>query len=85
MQVRILETTSELAAYQFTSYALQALLQHYSGDGPGGPGGAGSAAGSGAGACLACRTDSDTDEPGGLYMELRPDVRPLVRPYLHTR
>jgi hypothetical protein len=76
-----METTGDLTVYRCTSYALQCLLQHYSGaDGPV-PGGA---AGSGWGGPGPGR-GAASPEPEGLYWMIRPDIQPLVKPYLTTR
>ncbi len=77
-----METTGDLTVYRFTSYALQCLLQHYTGvssDG-GGVGQARSTSGAAGG-----RAGAASPEPEGLYWEIRPDIRPLVKPYLTTR
>ncbi|GIL60616.1 hypothetical protein Vafri_15149, partial [Volvox africanus] len=76
--VRIMETTGDLMVYRCTSYALQCLLQHYSGGG-------GSEGGGGGGGGYGGRATAASPEPEGLYGRIPPDIQPLVKPYLTTR
>ncbi|KAG2423364.1 hypothetical protein HYH02_015337 [Chlamydomonas schloesseri] len=82
--VRVMETTGDLTVYRFTSYALQCLLQHYTGGSGDGSGGGPARITSGA-AGAGGRAGAASPEPEGLYWEIRSDIRPLVKPYLTTR
>ncbi|PNW78179.1 hypothetical protein CHLRE_10g467200v5 [Chlamydomonas reinhardtii] len=79
--VRVMETTGDLTVYRFTSYALQCLLQHYTG----GSNDGGVARITSGAAAAGGRPGAASPEPEGLYWEIRPDIRPLVKPYLTTR
>lgn len=76
-----METTGDLTVYRFTSYALQCLLQHYTG----GSNDGGVARITSGAAAAGGRPGAASPEPEGLYWEIRPDIRPLVKPYLTTR
>ena len=84
--VRILETTDNINILDFTTYAIQCILQHYSrpeslvGHLPaaGGGGKPGAAAAAAAAATAAGAS-------GGLYARLPLEVQAIVEPYLSSR
>lgn len=93
--VRILETTCDISTLDFTTYAIQSVLQHYSRSAADDPGVTLADTGvavtaverrrRGAPAAVAGGAEVAGGEGEGLFKSLPLEVKPLVAPYLSSR